>query len=92
MNTVRIYQPIKNPMQSGKARQPWLVEYVAQNTRFIEPMMGWTGNTDTKAQLQLEFPTQDEAVAYAKAKGLHYDVIQAQQPKLRLQAYADNFC
>ncbi len=92
MTSVRIYKPIKNPMQSGKAKQHWVIEYEQGSTRFIEPLMGWTANTDTKPQLRLQFDTKEEAVAYATHKGLEYQVIEPKQPKLKLQSYADNFC
>lgn len=91
METVRIYQPINNPMQSGKAKERWVVEYAQNNTRFIEPLMGWTANTDTKAQLRLSFPTEEQAIAYAKAKNMAYEIIPPHKPALKLQAYADNF-
>jgi hypothetical protein len=92
MTRVRIYKPIKNPMQSGKAKQHWLVEHEQGNTRFIEPLMGWTANTDTKPQLRLTFNTKEEAVAYANRKGFEYQVIEPKNPRLKLQSYADNFC
>ena len=53
--------------------------------------MGWTGSGDTQAQVQLTFPTKEEAQAYARK----YDIVarvHATPPKsLKLQAYADNF-
>lgn len=91
MASVRIYQPIRNPMQSGKAKHAWVVEYEQKNTRFIEPLMGWTGNEDTKPQLKLNFNTKDEAIAYAVRNGLEYQVILPKKPSLKLQSYADNF-
>ena len=92
MPTVRIYKPVKNPMQSGKARQHWVVEYEQSDTRFIEPLMGWTANSDTKPQLRLNFESKEEAVPYAKQKGLTYQVIEPHVSKTKLQSYADNFC
>lgn len=89
---VKIYRPTKNAMQSGKQNiKKWVVEYISHNTRFIEPLMGWTGNTDTKAQLKLKFDTKEEAIEYAKRKKLDFEVIEPKQPKTKIQAYADNF-
>lgn len=90
--SVKIYRPTKNAMQSGKANtKKWLLEFDAENTRFIEPIMGWTGNSDTRQQLKLTFDTMEQAVAYAKRKNLVYRVIEPKKAALHLQAYSDNF-
>jgi hypothetical protein len=89
---VKIYKPTKNAMQSGKANtKKWLVEFYQDKTRFIEPVMGWTGNTDTKPQIHLSFDNEDEAIEYAKRNGLEYTVVQPEVAKVKIQAYADNF-
>jgi hypothetical protein len=36
--------------------------------------MGWTGGDDTLAQVELEFPTLEAAVRYARGQGLNYVV------------------
>ncbi len=91
MDSVRIYQPIKNPTQSGKAKNYWVVEHKPEDTRTIDPLMGWTSNSDTKQQLRLNFNTKEEAIAYATRKGLPYQVIPPKKPTLKLQSYSDNF-
>jgi hypothetical protein len=90
---VRIYRPTKNAMQSGKANlKKWVLECIAENTRYIEPIMGWTGNTDTDAsQLKLKFDSKEDAISYAKRKNLDYTVEEPEVPKVKIQAYADNF-
>lgn len=89
---VKIYNPTRNVMQSGKANtKRWLLEYETQDTRFIEPMMGWTGNRDTNAQLRMRFNSKEEAIAYAERKKLNYVVIDPEAPKTKLQSYSDNF-
>ncbi|MCE3233700.1 MAG: complex subunit [Rickettsiaceae bacterium] len=89
---VKIYKPVKNPMQSGKANtKQWLVEYLPTDTRFIEPVMGWTGSTDTKPQLELKFETKEDAIAYAERNKLHYTVIEPKAATPKIQAYAENF-
>ena len=35
-------------------------------SKSIEPLMGWTGSSDTKSQVQLNFQTKEEAILYAK--------------------------
>ena len=88
----RIYQRPKNAMQSGRARtDEWVLEFEQSEARRPDPLMGWTGSGDTQAQVQLTFPTKEEAQAYARK----YDIVSrvhATPPKsLKLQAYADNF-
>ena len=89
---VRIYQPSKTAMQSGQAGTTrWLLEFEPGVARRVEPLMGWTSSFDTKSQLRLWFETAEEAVAYAKSRGLMYAVEQPRQLKVRPKAYADNF-
>ena len=40
--TARIYQPARSAMQSGEAKDNWLLEYEPEKPREIEPLMGWT--------------------------------------------------
>ncbi len=89
---VRIYQPPKTAMQSGRAKtKRWLLEFEPETPRRVEPLMGWTSSDDTKGQLRLWFPTKEEAVAYAKAQGYMYTVEEPRQRKLRPKSYAANF-
>ena len=90
--TARIYQRPKNAMQSGRARtDEWVLEFEQSEARRADPLMGWTDSSDTQAQVQLTFPSKDEAKAYAGKYGIAARV-HATPPKiLKLQAYADNF-
>ena len=67
--TARIYLPTRSAMQSGQAKDKWLLEYEPESPRQIEPLMGWTSSGDMKAQIKLRFETKDEAIAYAKRNG-----------------------
>ncbi|MBX7482981.1 ETC complex I subunit [Qipengyuania qiaonensis] len=90
--TARIYQRPKNAMQSGKARtDEWVLEFEQSEARRADPLMGWTGSSDTQAQVQLNFPTKDEARAYAEKYGIAARVYATPPKGLKLQAYADNF-
>ena len=90
--TARIYQRPKNAMQSGRARtDEWVLEFEQSEARRADPLMGGTGSSDTQAQVQLTFPSKEEAKAYAGKYGIAARV-HATPPKiLKLQAYADNF-
>lgn len=89
---VRIFQPPKNPMQSGRATtRRWVMEFEPQSPRKVEPLMGWTSSADTRAQLRLHFDTLEEAIAYAKQEGLMYSVERPRERKVKPKLYADNF-
>ncbi len=88
----RIYRPAKTAMQSGTGRsRDWLLEFEASEKREIEPLMGWTSSGDTRTQLRLSFETKEEAVAYAEANAIPYQVFEPRERKPNLRAYADNF-
>jgi hypothetical protein len=88
----KIYQRPKSAMQSGKARAgDWVLEFAQSEARKPDPLMGWTGSSDTQAQVQLGFPDKDAALAYAKKHGISARVRAAPVKSLKLQAYADNF-
>lgn len=87
---VYLFQPAKNAMQSGRAKDEWHLQFEATG-RFVEPMMGWSGSTDTKEQLRMTFETKDEALAYATKKG--FEILE-REPQIRTvkpKAYAANF-
>ena len=90
----RIYQPAKTAMQSGTAKtKGWVLEYVPASSRDIDPLMGWTSSSDTQTQVKLSFETQKAAEAYARKKGLEFDVVQPQKrkPNIRQGGYGENF-
>ena len=88
----KIFQRPKNAMQSGKARtDDWVLEFAQSEARKADPLMGWTGSSDTQAQVSLNFPTKAAALAYAKKHGIAARVHATPQKSLKIQAYADNF-
>lgn len=92
MTTARIFQRPKNAMQSGKfATDRWQLEFVSEEAQRPDPLTGWAGGAETRNQVTLAFPTQEAAIAYAEREGIAYTLVPAPQPKLKLQAYADNF-
>lgn len=88
----RIYKPAKTAMQSGRGKtKRWLLEYEPQEAREREPLMGWVSAGDTRQQLRISFETKDEAIAYARAHGLAYQLFESHERRPQTQAYADNF-
>jgi len=89
---VRIYQPSKSSMQSGRARLAgWVLEYETETARGPEPLMGWTASGDTLNQVRLTFKTVEDAVAYAQQKGWGYSVLPTHERHVVPRNYADNF-
>jgi hypothetical protein len=88
----RIYKPARNAMQSGKARTKlWVLEYEPEIPRQIDPLMGWTSSSDMRQQLCLEFDTAGEAIAYARANAIPYQLFEPHLPSQKPKSYADNF-
>ena len=88
----RVYQRFKNAMQSGKARTgEWVLEFESARAKRPDPLTGWSGGAETLEQVRLTFPSLEAAQAYAERQGIDVHVVPPAAPKLKLQAYADNF-
>ena len=90
----RIYRPARNAMQSGAARSKgWVLEYDNETGRETDPLMGWTSSADTQAQVRLRFSTKEEALDYAKDRGIEAEIceVQTRAPVLRQGGYGENF-
>jgi hypothetical protein len=89
--TARIYQPAKTAMQSGEGNGEWVLVPDVSLAVSPDPLMGWSGSTETAKQVVLTFPTRDAAVAYAEREGLAYSVAEPLPRKHIRRSYADNF-
>ncbi|MBI3678444.1 MAG: ETC complex I subunit [Proteobacteria bacterium] len=88
----RIYRPAKSAMQSGRGRtKSWLLEYEPEQPRTPDPLMGWTSSSDMRQQVQMEFDTSQEAVAYAERNGIPYQLFEPHDVRPRPKSYSDNF-
>jgi len=89
----RIFRPSKTAMQSGRAKAAaWVLEFEPKAARRPDPLMGWTVTSDTESsQVRLSFETKDEAVRYAEAHGIAFQLIDPAPAKRIIKAYADNF-
>jgi ETC complex I subunit conserved region len=53
-----IYKAAPSPMTSRRASaQQWKLRFERRSAPYIEPVMGWTGDDDTLAQVELSFPS-----------------------------------
>jgi hypothetical protein len=90
--TARIFRPAPNAMQSGRGKsKDWVLVHEPATPREIEPLMGYTSSSDTRAQVRLTFETLEEAEAYAQKNGLAYIVQPAHQSTPKRSSYSDNF-
>ena len=90
----RIYRPAKTAMSSGTAKtRDWVLEFVSETPRQIDPLTGWTGSRDTQAQVKLRFESQEEAEDYARDEGIDYVVLRPQKRRANIRpgGYGDNF-
>ena len=89
---VRIYNPAKSAMQSGKGgAAEWVLEHELDAPVTADPLMGWIGSSDTEKQVKLTYPTKEAAIAYAEREGLPYTVTEQAARKPIHRSYSDNF-
>jgi ETC complex I subunit conserved region len=89
--SARIYKPARSAMQSGKSKDSWILEHVADVARSADPLMGWTSSEDTSTQVRLAFATRELAETYAKSKGIAYTVTAESPVRMQKKSYSDNF-
>jgi len=92
--SARIYRPARTAMSSGTAKtRHWVLEYVADEAREVDPLMGWTSSGDTQAQVRMSFPSKEAALDYARQKRIEA-VVQEPKPRkvnIRPGGYGENF-
>ncbi|MCB2102984.1 MAG: ETC complex I subunit [Rhodobacterales bacterium] len=92
MSKVRIYQPTKNAMQSGRRNTlKWRLEYAPGAAKSIDPLMGWVSTRDMRRQVRMSFDSREAAIAFAERNGLEYEVEEPRARKVKIKNYADNF-
>ncbi|KAK5578292.1 hypothetical protein RB653_003248 [Dictyostelium firmibasis] len=76
VNSVNIYRPSRNTMQTGTLRtKKWVIE-LPFNPKWNDRLMGWWASKDTLNQLNLRFDSESDAVAYCKEIGLNYNIVE----------------
>lgn len=90
----RIYKPAKTAMSSGTANtKEWVLEFVAESPREVDPLMGWTSSSDTQAQVRMRFDTKEAALEYAREHDIDALVLEPhrRKPNIRPRGYGENF-
>jgi hypothetical protein len=91
---VRIHQPAKTAMQSGRAGiDDWHIEPQLATPRMPEPLMGWVSAGDTQSELcgRLRFRTLEEAASFARRNRWEYIIEVPAERRVRPRNYLDNF-
>ncbi len=90
----RIYQPARNAMSSGIGKTRfWILEFVPESPRKLDPLMGWTGSDDTQSQVRMRFGSRDAALEYAQSHGIDAQVFEPHKRRFNIRpgGYGDNF-
>lgn len=71
----------------------WVLDFEPSAERHLDPLMGWTGSSDTQTQVRLTFPSKEEALDYALRHGIEVVVQPAgpRKPNIRPGGYGENF-
>ena len=92
MKNVKIYNPVRNVMQSGLSKsEGWILEYESENVRKVDPLMGWTSSDDTLKQVKLDFRSSEGAIAFAKKNNWEYTLLANHTRRVKPKNYSDNF-
>lgn len=79
-------------MTSGQGKaKGWIVEFSSESPRPVDPLMGWTGQTDMRSQVKMQFSTKEAAIEYAQRHGVAYTIDEPQPRRHRPRGYGDNF-
>lgn len=90
--TARIYQPARSSMTSGQGQtRSWIVEFTSDSERPVDPLMGWTGQTDMQSQVKIQFATKEAALEYVQRHGILAVVEEPEARRHRPRGYGDNF-
>jgi NADH dehydrogenase ubiquinone Fe-S protein 4 len=87
-----IHQPAPNSIQSGSyGNGKWVLEFPTDHKTTIDPLTGNAGSADMMRKVSLIFDSKDEAVAYAKSKGIVYQVLERAKHTPKGRSYGENF-
>ena len=90
----RISKMPRNNTQIGSATtSDWVLDFEPGTERHIDPLMGWTGSSDTQTQVRMTFESKEAALAYALRQGIEVVVVPAHERKMNIRpgGYGENF-
>ena len=86
----RIYKPAKSAMQSGTAKEMWMLDFDPLE-KWENPMIGYVSSADSVQALRMKFHTREQAVGFAENQGWHYVVQDEPVEKSPFKSYSNNF-
>ena len=90
----RIFRPARSAMTSGTATtKRWVLEFVPEQARGVDPLMGWTSSSDTQPQVRMTFASKEAALDYAREHGIDAVVMDPKRRRanIRPRGYGENF-
>ncbi|EGC35481.1 hypothetical protein DICPUDRAFT_55192 [Dictyostelium purpureum] len=89
--TVIIYKPSRNTMQTGTlATRKWVIGLPFAD-KWNDRLMGWCSSKDSLNQLNLKFSSEADAVAYCKEIGLDYTIVGGEEQIKKKKKYGYRF-
>ncbi|KAH9991299.1 ETC complex I subunit conserved region-domain-containing protein [Russula vinacea] len=91
---VRIFQPVRNTMQSGGAKgKRWRLDWdiLPGGGRWENPLMGWASSADYVQGTRLSFRSKEDAIHFAEKQGWDYYVQPPSPARIPPKNYAENF-
>lgn len=83
--------PTRNTMQSGTNNlHKWRITF-DERERWENPLMGWTSTADPLSNLELNFSTREDAIAFCEKNGWEWDTEDPPVKPKRVKSYAGNF-
>ncbi|MCS6780912.1 MAG: ETC complex I subunit [Geminicoccaceae bacterium] len=70
-------------------RPRWRLELEPARPSLPDRLVGWSGGGDPRAQVRLDFPSAESAMAWAARHGLAVDLCPAPSRRARPRPYAD---
>lgn len=92
MADIKILKPCKTAMSSGLAKtKKWVIKFDESSEKYQEDLMGWMGTQDNRYQMKLQFDTKEEAIAFAQAHGLSFEIEDPPMRLLKPKSYGSHF-
>ncbi len=87
-----IRQPAPDALQSGShGYEKWVLEFPRDHKIAIDPLTGNTGTADMMHEVKLSFDSKEDAVSYAKANNIVFQVLERKRHKPKGRSYGENF-
>nr|XP_045601029.1 NADH dehydrogenase [ubiquinone] iron-sulfur protein 4, mitochondrial-like [Procambarus clarkii] len=88
---VLIKMPSKNSMQSGTNNlKKWCITF-DQRERWENPLMGWASSADPLSNVQVDFSSREDAIAFCEKNGWAWSTEEAPVKPPRVKNYGANF-